>query len=168
MAKDGQADDARSFELELRPLIAPAYRLALGMLHHREEAEDVVQEAALKAWKKFGNLREGSEMKPWFLAIVANQCRTVRRARWWSILKIADPQIPVVLPEEQVVQTVDLRRGLRRLTHDQQLVLILHYYLDLPFEDVAAVVDVSVEAAKSRIYRTVRELRVALAAESIP
>jgi RNA polymerase sigma-70 factor (ECF subfamily) len=154
--------------LELRPLVAPAYRLALGMLHDREEAEDVVQEAALRAWKKFGNLREGSEMKPWFLAIVANQCRTVRRARWWSILKIADPQIPVVTPEEQVVQAVDLRRGLRRLTHEQRLVLILHYYLDLPFEDVAAVVGVSVEAAKSRIYRTVRELRVAMAVESIP
>lgn len=84
-AKDG---DGIAFDALLGPLLDPAYRLALGILHDREAAQDAVQDAALRAWRKLEQLREGTEMRPWFLAIVANQCRSMLRTRWWRVVKL--------------------------------------------------------------------------------
>ncbi len=117
-----------------------------------------MQEAALKAWRKFAGFREGAEMRPWFLTIVANQCRTVRRGRWSSIIKLANLPNSAHVPEERIVLGVDLRRALRRLNHRDRMVIILHFYLDLPFKEVAAIAGGSVEAVKSQIYRAVRRL----------
>jgi RNA polymerase sigma-70 factor, ECF subfamily len=54
-AKDG---DAAAFEALLKPEYRTAFRLAFGMLHDIQEAEDAAQEAAFKAWRRIGNLRE--------------------------------------------------------------------------------------------------------------
>src|SRR2546427_11198006 len=80
-----QAGDKVAFEALLEPLIASAASLAYAMLQDRAEAEDVVQESAVNAWRKLGNIRGGAAFKPWFLGIVANRCRTVRRGSWWSV-----------------------------------------------------------------------------------
>jgi len=71
--------DKLAFEKLLQPHIASAAKLAYAMLLDRTEAEDVVQEAALSAWRRLENVRDGEDFKPWFLGIVANRCRTVRR-----------------------------------------------------------------------------------------
>jgi RNA polymerase sigma-70 factor (ECF subfamily) len=83
--------DRRAFEDVLRPLIEPAYRLAFAMLREREAAEDAVQEMALKAWRHRIRIRpELGTIRPWVLAIVANECRLALRARWWSVLRFAE------------------------------------------------------------------------------
>src|SRR5712692_6289873 len=76
--------DRSAFDQLIGPLVDQGFRLAYGMLHDREAAEDAVQEAAVRSWRKLGNLRPGTEMRPWFLAIVANQCRTTARGSWWN------------------------------------------------------------------------------------
>ncbi len=159
MTLDGRAERRRQFDTLVRPLVPPAYRLAFGLLQDRAEAEDAVQEAAFKAWRRFDSFRVELDMKPWFLAIVANQCRSVRRARWWSVVRLAEPPTLTALPEDRLAQTADLRRALRRLSHRPRLAVILHFYLDLPFEQVAEIMGDSVEAARSRVYRALRKLR---------
>src|ERR1700674_4791894 len=94
-AKEG--DDA-AFEQLLEPLLGQAYRLACGLLHNHQAAEDAVQEAAFKAWRKLAQLREGSEMRPWFLGIVANECRSATRSRWWSVVVRSEPPEPASDP----------------------------------------------------------------------
>src|SRR5712664_4952621 len=85
------AGDADSFAALLEPLLDPAYRLAAVMLADRSSAEDAVQEASVKAWRKLRQLRgDVTSLRPWFLSIVANECRMARRQRWWSVLKLAD------------------------------------------------------------------------------
>ena len=111
-----QAGDERAFTSLLRPLVGSAYRLAGAMLHDSHAAEDVVQEASLKAWRKLHQLRPGTEMKPWFLGIVANECREMRRARWWSVLKVADPEPTPTPGIDPVASFGDLRSAIRRLT----------------------------------------------------
>src|SRR5947209_5114714 len=87
--------DRRAFEQVLRPLVDPAYRLAFAMLREREAAEDAVQEMALKGWRHRGRIRpELGTARPWFLAIVANECRMARRQRWWAVLRFAEPPVP--------------------------------------------------------------------------
>ncbi len=154
-----QAGDALAFTALLRPLVAPAYRLAGAMLHDPQAAEDVVQEASLKAWRKLRQVRPGSEVKPWFLGIVANECREVRRGRWWSVLKQADPEPPAMPGGDSTAEFTDLRRAIRRLKYRRRLLLALHWYLDLPVTEVAAITGSSEDAVKSELSRAVGQLR---------
>ncbi len=63
--------DAESFSRLIEPLLDPAYRLAAVMLADRSAAEDAVQEASIKAWRKLKQLRgDATSLRPWFLSIV--------------------------------------------------------------------------------------------------
>jgi RNA polymerase sigma factor (sigma-70 family) len=151
--------DRFAFDELVGPLIYQAFRLAFGMLHDREAAEDAVQEAAVLAWRKVGNLRRGSEMRPWFLAIVANQCRTTARGRWWSVLRVGGRTWPASGFEDRIVRGADVRSALRKLAPQYREALVLRYYLDLPIEEVAAISGVPVGTVKSRINRALAAMR---------
>jgi RNA polymerase sigma-70 factor (ECF subfamily) len=150
------------FELVLGPLMPDAYRLSVAILGDRDQAEDAVQEAAVKAWRKLRSLRERSSLKPWFLAIVANQCRAMRRQRWWSVIRRADFELPSGPGEDRTVQTLDLDRAIDRLGPDDRLALYLHFYQDLTYEEVGHVMGSSMTAARSRIHRAVERMRPGL------
>jgi RNA polymerase sigma-70 factor (ECF subfamily) len=149
--------DGAAFADLLRPQYKAAFSVAYGLLHDATEAEDVVQEAAFKAWRRLGNLREGSSLKPWFLAIVANQCRGVSGSRWWSVSKGAPPEGGT--GSVDVAAAVDLRRALRRLSYDDRLIIVLRYYLDMPFEEIATTLGITPKAARRRVERAVHRLR---------
>ncbi|MGH7903717.1 MAG: RNA polymerase sigma factor [Candidatus Dormibacteraceae bacterium] len=155
--------DRHAFEALIRPLIDPAYRMAFAMLSNREEAEDAVQEGALKAWRAARRLRsDTSSLRPWFLAIVANECRGTRRRRWRSVLKLADVPGFGSGTDGDLAGRLDLRHAIDRLPRDQRLLLHLFFCLDLPFEEVARTLGISPAAAKSRLYRITRRLRPGL------
>jgi RNA polymerase sigma-70 factor (ECF subfamily) len=149
--------DRVAFADLLQPEYRAALRLAYGLLQDVDEAEDAVQEAAFSAWRRIGNLREGSSLRPWFLGIVANQCRAVKRSRWWSVTKV-EP-IEGEAPEPDLASSIDLRRALRRIGHDERLVLVLRYYLDMPFEEIATTLGISPKAARTRVERAVHHLK---------
>ena len=157
-----KAGDDWAFEALLDPVIDPAFRLAWGMLHDRQAAEDAVQEASLLAWRKLASLRRQDGMRAWFFAIVANQCRQARRGRWFSVLKLPDVRPAIKNAENGTEPSTDLRRAIRSLGHRKRLVLVLYYYLDLPLSEIASVVGGSEAAVKRMLYRTIHELRPAL------
>jgi RNA polymerase sigma-70 factor (ECF subfamily) len=130
------------------------------MLQNRAEAEDVVQEAAVKAWRRLGNLRAGADFGPWFLGIVANQSRTVRRTSWWAVLELRNATAsgrPGL--DDTAVRGADLRSALSALPPDQRAAVLLHFYLDLPLDAVAETLGISVAGVKSRINRGLKRMR---------
>jgi RNA polymerase sigma-70 factor (ECF subfamily) len=160
LVRRAKAGDRYAFDELVGPLVNHAFRLAYGMLHDREAAEDAVQEAALRAWRKINNLRPGTEMRPWFLAIVANQCRTTARGRWWSVLRTDAPSTPYTPDfEDEIVRGAELRAALRRLSPDHREALVLRFYLDLSLEEVAAITGVAVGTVKSRLNRGMAAMR---------
>jgi RNA polymerase sigma-70 factor (ECF subfamily) len=155
--------DVAAFALLLDPLWGPAHRLAFSMLRDQQGAEDAVQEAALNAWRNVRRLRRDTpSLRPWFLTIVANQCRSMRRSPWSRVLRVtAFPDRASVDPD--TVERIDIEQALLRLPSDQRLALILRYFLDLPMDEVAIVLGVSIPAAKSRVRRALKSLEPALA-----
>ena len=163
-ATDG---DASAFATLIEPLLNPAYRLAAVMLTDRSAAEDAVQEASIKAWRKLRQLRgDAGSLRSWFLSIVANECRMARRQRWWSVIKLANPEPPGSRDPSQEISS-DLHRALLKLSPEGRLPLVLHFYLDLPLDEVARTLGVSESAAKSRIYRAAKRLRSDLTLEEV-
>jgi RNA polymerase sigma-70 factor (ECF subfamily) len=157
-------DEQAHFEAELQPLMGVAMRLAAGMRLDRDDAEDAVQEAAFRAWRRRGNRRAGTDLRPWFLAIVANQCRETRRGRWASVLRLADPPVRDRSIGDDPAGFLDMSAALQRLPHDVRLAVVLRFYLDLPFEEVAAASGCAVEAARSRVRRGLAALAETLTA----
>ena len=150
------------FDSLIGPHLEAGYRVALAILHDRGESEDALQEAAVKAWRRIGQLHQAGSARAWFLAIVANQCRSARRARWWSVLRL--PNVRTEVPEAEP-QAVDLERALRRLPEGDRLALFLHFYLDLPLDEVGTVLGLSPAGAKTRVYRAAKRLRPGLELE---
>jgi RNA polymerase sigma-70 factor (ECF subfamily) len=150
--------DEAAFEALMGPLVEPALRLAHSMLGDRWEAEDATQEAITRAWRRLDQLRPDMPLRPWFLAIVINQCRNTRRTRWFSTARIAEifegPR-----PHHTDVERVDVARALARLPNHDRQALFLHFYLDLPIDEVALALGISASAAKGRIYRACHRLR---------
>src|ERR1700682_4505164 len=153
-----QADS--HFDAVIGPHLDAGYRTALAILRDPDAAHDAVQEAALKAWRKLNQLRDGrASARPWFLAIVANQCRSERRRHWWSVIRVAD----VDAAERDVeTDTIDINRELAKLPREDRLALFLYFYLDLPMEEVGAVLGMSAGGAKTRVYRAAKKLRPGL------
>jgi len=159
-----KAGEGRAFEELLAPVLDPAFRLAMTMLKDRGAAEDAVQEAAMKAWRKLGGFRAGSEMRPWFLAIVANECRSMRRTRWWNVIRLGEVP-PRTSSDDTAADRLDLEAALDRLPQQQLLALTLYYHLDLPIEEVARVLGSSPGAARVRISRALAALRPGMVME---
>jgi RNA polymerase sigma-70 factor, ECF subfamily len=151
--------DRDAFEAVVRPVIQPAYRLALAMLRDREAAEDAVQEMALKGWRHRARMKpELGTVRPWFLAICANECRMTRRRRWWNLQRLAQaPDRPA--PDADIARRVDLRDAIARLPYGDRELLHLYFVLDLPAAEVATVIGISTAAVKSRLHRVTDRLR---------
>jgi len=154
------------FEDLVRPYVEPAFRLAFAMLRGHADAEDAVQESVTRAWRKIRQLRDPALFRPWFLAIVANQCRASMRSSWWSVLRLHDDHVERDdRAPDDVIGSLDLRGALRRLGPEDRAALVLFYALDLPLEEVAAALRVSQSAAKARIHRAAGRLRAAMGEE---
>src|SRR2546430_14634310 len=139
-ARGETGDQARTFELQIKPLLEGAFGLAYSMLRDRGAAEDAVQEAAIKAWRGVERLRSDAALRPWFFAIVANQCRDARRVRRPTFVGLSDAPEPIQGDHaDQVVRDLDLDRALALLPPEQSALLFLRFHLDLPPSQIAAV-----------------------------
>lgn len=148
----------------LKPLIEPGFRLALAMLHDPTAAEDAVQEASFVAWRKLGVMADRGRLRPWFLGVVANKCRNARRSKWLRSTELSN-ELTVASTEEATLRGADLRRAISKLGHDDRLVVVLYFFLDMPVDEVATVAGKSVGATRTRLHRAIKKLRPDVAIE---
>ena len=163
-AKSG---DQAAYERLLEPAVRPATRLAFALLHDRSEAEDAFQESALRAWRRLQNLRDARPFQPWFIGIVANQCKEIRRGKWWHVVRLPDAGAMQTVDEAAWLEGEDLRRAVMRLPHDQRVAVLMHFHLDMPLSDVAMALGISVGGVKTRIKRALKRIRPALGVSEV-
>lgn len=150
--------DAAAFARWIGPHWVTMHRLAIRLCG-AADAEDVLQDALSVAWRKRHQFdpERGSELS-WLLAIVANQSRKSFRRLRPPVVELTDAADSV----DDRTAPVDLRRAVRRLSARQRTAVSLHYYLDLPVAEVAAVMDCSVGTVKSTLSDARSRLRALL------
>jgi RNA polymerase sigma-70 factor (ECF subfamily) len=150
------------------------FRLAYLLLGDADEAQDVAQEAFIRAFRALERFDSTRPLRPWLLRITANLARNRRRAvgRYLAALQRAlraepEPVLGMAV-EHATLQQLDaqaLWQAVRRLSLPDQEVVYLRYFLELPEAEMAAALDVAAGTIKSRLHRALKRLRAVVEAD---
>jgi RNA polymerase sigma-70 factor (ECF subfamily) len=169
--------DAAAFDELVATRLGASLRLARAIVDSPADAEDVVQEAFVSAWRSLPRLREPERFDAWFGRIVVNTARThVRRRGGMTPLSIdrqragesaarfettgaPDPALASVESSDSLARAID------RLNVDQRTILALHHLEERPVAQIAAVLGIPVGTAKWRLHAARQALERALEAE---
>jgi RNA polymerase sigma-70 factor (ECF subfamily) len=174
---DHASDERRRFDELVLPQLDAAYNLARWLSGSASEADDVVQEAFLRAYRLFGSFH-GDQPRPWLLAIVRNTWFTTcqQRKSAGEVCSYDDLHENQPLPawhdgqdspEQWLLRQEDVRlvhRALERLPLPFREVLVLRELEELPYRDIARVADIAIGTVMSRLARGRRMLAAAVMA----
>ena len=150
--------------------LGEAYRLAAVILGDPIDAEDVVHDAVLSAWRGFGSLRDPERFDAWLGRIVVNACRDrLRVTKRRRIVEVgrapADGEHPT--DPDAAVRAADrdvIRRAMTGLSPDEQVVVALRFHSDLTVPAIAERLGIPEGTVKSRLHGALGRLRAALVA----
>ena len=144
-------------------LIAVAYRI----LRDPGLAEDATQQALVIAWRKLPTLRDPDRFDAWTYRLVVNACyaEAGRRPSKVTALRLLPDDAAVVDSSAQTHDRDRLDRGFQKLSLAHRTVVVLHLYVGLPFEEIAAMLDIPIGTARSRLHYATRALRSAIEAD---
>jgi RNA polymerase sigma-70 factor (ECF subfamily) len=164
-----------SFDDVVLPHLDAAYRLARWLMRNEHDAEDVVQEASLRAFQYFRTFT-GGDARAWFLRIVRNTCFGWRGHRFDALTDPFDEEQhhsarPAADPETLVLQTDDamlIARAMRTLPDPFHQLLVLRELEGLSYRELADVMGIRIGTVMSRLSRAREALRAALDSELKP
>ena len=176
-----RADSSESFEAEALPHLDAVYRFALRLSGAPDQAEDLVQETFLRAYKSWGQYTRGTAAKSWLFTICRNVFLRGRERRqrhdeivtenvgrdgpganpvnpvWVSVLGV-DPEGDFFesIVDERIVKAID------DLPEEYRTAVVLSDLEGLPYADIAELMEVPVGTVKSRLFRGRRQLQSVL------
>jgi RNA polymerase sigma-70 factor (ECF subfamily) len=176
--RDGGMASLSRFETLALPHMAAAYNLAFFIVRSKEDAEDVVQDAYLRAFRAFDDLR-GEDIRPWLLTIVRHAAYAMAKARRRSNLipldvNAAEPDGTAwsrdIAAEEPTAEQVMVSAGERALVHAAladlpvayREVVTLREIEGLGYREIAEITGTVVGTVMSRLARGRKELRARL------
>ncbi len=166
-----RAGDQEAFSHLIEMYQTPIFNLAYRMLGDPAEAEDAAQEAFLRAYTRLATYDTSRSFKTWLFSIASHHCidrLRKRRLTWVSI----DQPLPATLapalaekapgPEERAMQSEQaalIQRHLAQLSPEDRAVIVMRYWNDFSYDEIAEATGGTVSAIKSRLHRA----RVSLA-----
>ncbi len=159
-------DKLTRFEQAVLPHMDAAYNLARWLTRNDHDAEDVVQEAYLRAFRFYGDLR-AEESRPWLLTIVRNTCYTwLKQNRAQDLTtefdeEIHSPESEATNPETLLLESVDrqaLHRALGELPAEFREAVILRELEGMQYKEIADVSGVPIGTVMSRLARARKRL----------
>jgi RNA polymerase sigma-70 factor (ECF subfamily) len=158
------AGEIDAFDELVRRTRRPAYRLARRITRNHEDADDVVQESYVKAYRALPRFDPSRPFQPWFLTIVARSALSQIRSRARkATVPLDEPgadgttladRISDVPPDPLAKQRLmDVEEALASLPDEQRAVLALRVDGDLPYAEIAIALDVPVGTVMSRLAR---------------
>jgi len=141
-------------------------RIAVRILGNREDAEEAIQDAFLRAFKALGDYEDRERFSSWLTRILVNQCRTVlaRTKRRDALFAELDPRRLdfIVAAEPDEGTWVELEHVLGRLPAEQREAIVLKYADDLTYEEMSRITGAGESALKMRVQRAFARLRAML------
>jgi RNA polymerase sigma factor (sigma-70 family) len=157
-----RAGDPQAPRLLIERYQGVVFGLCYRMMSHRQDAEDVAQEAFLRALRSIAGFDTARPLRPWLLEIAANRCRTAlaRRARRpplsaGVIEDRADPRPGLTDPDDLAGE---LERGLQSLRPEYRLVFALYHEQNLSYEEIAESISRPVGTVKTWLHRARAQL----------
>jgi RNA polymerase sigma-70 factor, ECF subfamily len=141
---------------------APVYNLAYRMLGNAAEAEDAAQETFVRMYTKLNTYQPDRKLSSWVLSIASHYCIDRLRRRRVNWLSLDDEPMATTLPAgergpEDTVLREESRDELQALVNQLEpayrVPLILRYWHDLSYQEIADIMGLSVQAIKSRLHR---------------
>jgi RNA polymerase sigma-70 factor (ECF subfamily) len=163
---------ARGDEAALRELFqryAPILlRLVLRQVGRNADAQDVVQQTFLQLHRARRDFRADMRLRPWLVTIALNLARDLLRRRGRRPEHVLDEEtLPVVTPADDGDVARRVRAALRALPREQREVIELHWFDQLPFNEIAAIVGASAGTVRVRAHRGYVALRKSLEQDAV-
>ncbi|HKP15397.1 MAG TPA: RNA polymerase sigma factor [Gemmatimonadaceae bacterium] len=141
-------------------------RIAVRILGNREDAEEAIQDAFLRAFKALGDYEDRERFSAWLTRILVNQCRTVlaRTKRRDALFAELDPRrLDFFIAAEPDEGTwLELEHVLGQLPAEQREAIVLKYADDLTYEEMSRITGAGESALKMRVQRAFARLRAML------
>lgn len=172
---------AESFESNLEPILGVAYGVALHLTHNAADAEDLVQEAAVKSFCGFHNFEAGTNFKAWFLRILTNafykRCKKKRcepetvDLKDDSALYLYNKTCEAGLrgasdnPGAVFLRKLDaehIAAAMAELPLEYRVVAALYFMDEFSYQEIAGIIDCPVGTVRSRLHRGRRKLQKSL------
>ncbi|MBW6463477.1 MAG: RNA polymerase sigma factor [Dethiobacteria bacterium] len=141
------------------------YAVVFSILRHRESAEDITQDAFIKAFQSLHQLNDGAKFGAWLAVIASNLARNYLKREKRIILTDELPVIETGISgddtEQEALRSMEVdrvRNAVRELPPDQYQVIVLQYYHDLKVEEIADMLKISPGTVKSRLFRARQRL----------
>jgi RNA polymerase sigma-70 factor (ECF subfamily) len=153
--------DEVAFKKDLTELIPHLRAFSRSLCGNATLADDVAQDALLKAWNARERFIPGSNLKAWTFTILRNQFYSIKRRSWRATSlepEVAEQTIVANNDAEHSVHLNELRRGLDMLKDDQREAIILVGASGLSYEEAAEICDCAVGTIKSRVSRARKAL----------
>ena len=182
LIRDAQRGDRAAFEVLVRQYDQQVLRLATHLTGNPTDAQDVYQEAFLKAWKHLGNFRFECSFYTWIYRIVTNLCldhlrrRKTRRedsavvsgenGEEFSLLDAVSDDRSGASPERDMMRrelNTRIASALEKLTPRERMVFELKHYQGLKLRTIGEMLNTTEETAKNTLFRATQKLRATLA-----
>ncbi len=137
------------------------YRLAYSYVRNEADAQDIVQEGAYKAILNSDSLREPSYADTWIYRIIVNEAIAFLRKNRKETVNIED--IPEAVTD--TYQDLDLRQAMEALEPLDRTIIVLRYFEEMKLDQIAEITKTNLNTVKSRLYRTLKKLHLALEPE---
>ncbi len=134
------------------------YRLAYSYVRNSHDAADIVQNSAYKAIKNSSHLKREDYAATWLYRIVLNEIFTFCGQKKTEALD-AVPKEPEAV---DVYEDIDLKRALETLSAEDKMIVELKYFEEWKLEEIAELMQENINTVKSRLYRSIRKLRLNL------
>ena len=169
LIRQARQGDAIAWETLVRQHQEAVFRLGYLLLRTPAEAEDVAQEAFVRAFLALDKFDEERPFRPWLLQITRNLAKNRLRSlsRYWKMVKRwwGEQDTAVTATTLRPDESARLWRAVQQLRPKAQEVIYLRYFLELSEAETAAALDVPAGTVKSRLHRALQQLKGVIEAD---